>query len=126
MQGKGKYTYDNENDIVMFKIKNKEYSHSNEYEEIIVDLDKNRLVSGIRIFDASEILTIKKEYLEECKEIRFNIKIKNDIIELDVKIRTIDKNNQIVHYSKKICKKMDSNYLNNHEEPEIIENNLKI
>ena len=98
IQGKGEVDYDFKHEILFFKTKVTKYAKSIELlDNIVVDVDKERFLVGIQIFDASEFLNLdKKELLSIPKwwfnanvydgnkiDIRliFQIKIRNKIIE---------------------------------------------
>ena len=64
LTGKGEMDYDYSNDILFFKIRNREYSHSIEFENLVIDIDKEEFITGIQIFDASKFLNISKANLK--------------------------------------------------------------
>jgi uncharacterized protein YuzE len=47
-KGKGEADYDYANDILFFKIKDREYSHSIELEDIVLDIDVSGIITGIQ------------------------------------------------------------------------------
>ena len=88
-RGKGEYTYDYLNDILLFKIKNREYSISIEFENLIVDIDKEGFITGLRIFDASQLFGLSKVALKDVKSFEFNTKVENKTGTKEEKIITI-------------------------------------
>ncbi len=59
LKGKGEVDYDYAHDILHFKVKDRDYWKSLELENLVVDLDKERYVVGLQIFDASAFLSSK-------------------------------------------------------------------
>jgi uncharacterized protein YuzE len=99
LNAKGEFNYDYRNDILFFKVKNREYEKSIELENMVIDIDSEDFLVGLQIFDASKYFGIPKVHLrvafqwkmqasiskvseEESKmEVRlmFQIKIRNKI-----------------------------------------------
>ncbi len=82
LEGKGEMDYDYVNDILFFKIKNREYSFSIEFQNMVIDIDKEMFITGIQIFEASKFLSMSKINLREIPKWKFDTKIENNIIEL--------------------------------------------
>ncbi len=79
--GKGEMDYDYVNDILFFKIKGREYDRSIEFENMVIDIDKEDFIVGIQLFDASRFLGVTKSNLKINKW-QFKAKITEDSIEL--------------------------------------------
>ncbi|MBN2330410.1 MAG: DUF2283 domain-containing protein [Candidatus Aenigmarchaeota archaeon] len=62
--GKGEFDYDYYSDILFFKVKNREYKKSIEFENLVIDIDEENFVVGLQIFDASEYFGIRKQFLK--------------------------------------------------------------
>lgn len=60
LQGKGEFIYDFKNDILTFKIKDRDYKQSIELQNFCIDLNSRNLFTGLRIFDISKISGLKK------------------------------------------------------------------
>lgn len=58
--GKGEFLYDFNNDILMFKVKGRDYKVSAEFQNFVADIDTEGFVTGVRIFDASKVFGIDK------------------------------------------------------------------
>ncbi|MBS3139343.1 DUF2283 domain-containing protein [Candidatus Woesearchaeota archaeon] len=78
-RGKGEWDYDVKNDILLFKIKGRKYVKSVEFNDLVLDLDNEDFVTGIQIFDASEILKIDKHSFKNIHHWEFHVKIENEI-----------------------------------------------
>jgi len=74
--------YDYVNDILFFKVKGREYYFSLEFQSMVIDLDKEKFIVGMQIFDASEFLGISKINLREIPKWQFKARIKQNVIEL--------------------------------------------
>lgn len=101
LNAKGEFDYDYANDILFFKVKNREYERSLELENMVIDIDSEHFIVGLQIFDASKYFGIQKVYLriayqwklqtratkisegESKIEIRlmFQIKIRNKVLQ---------------------------------------------
>jgi len=98
LESKGEMGYDFVNDILFFKVKDREYNFSLEFQNMVIDIDKKNFIIGIQIFDASEFLGISKMNLREIPKWQFRAKIDNKIIELrlfyqiSIRNRIIEKN----------------------------------
>ena len=52
-----------------------------EFEDIVLDIDKEGFITGIQIFNASNMFKVEKESLNEIKNWNFEIVKRNKIIE---------------------------------------------
>ncbi len=106
LEAKGKMDYDYVNDILFFKLKDREYAFSIEFHNIVIDIDKEKFITGIQIFNASKFLDIPKINLREIPKWQFKSKIENNIIELRlnyqlrIRNRVIEKNPIIIQENK--------------------------
>lgn len=82
LKAEGEMDYDYVNDILFFKVKNREYNFSIEFQNMIIDIDEEKFVVGIQIFEASKFLRMSKINLREIPKWQFNAKIEEGIIEL--------------------------------------------
>ncbi len=96
LEGKGIADYDSKNDLLFFKVKDRDYVKSIETDNFVVDIDSEDFIVGVQIFEAATFLNLKKEALikitkwhleasihENRIEVRllFEVKIRNKIIE---------------------------------------------
>lgn len=90
LEGHGAMDYDYLNDVLFFKVKNREYDRSLEFENMIIDLDSEDFIVGLQIFDASKFLGIQKSDLK-VNGWQFNARITPESIEVrlicDISIR---------------------------------------
>jgi len=84
-KGKGEYMYNFKNDILLFKIKNREYAKSIEFENIIVDIDKEGFITGLRIFDASQVFRLSKISLKNIKRFEFDASAEDRVIRIHLR-----------------------------------------
>ncbi len=82
LEAEGEMDYDYVNDILFFKVKNREYSFSIEFQNMVIDIDKDKFVVGIQIFEASEFLGISKLNLREVPKWQFKARVEDEIMEL--------------------------------------------
>ena len=83
--GKGEFMYDYKNDLLMFKVKDREYKHSLEFENFVVDIDEHGFVTGLRVFDASKLFELDKIVLRNIHEMGFKAIIENNTITISLK-----------------------------------------
>lgn len=65
LEAEGEMDYDYANDILFFKVKNREYDFSIEFQNMVIDVDKEQFIVGIQLFDASDFLKINKANLRK-------------------------------------------------------------
>lgn len=82
LEAEGEMDYDYVNDILFFKVKNREYDFSIEFQNMVIDIDKEQFVFGIQMFNASEFLRMSKINLREIPKWQFKSKIEGGVIEL--------------------------------------------
>ena len=82
LEAEGEMDYDYVNDILFFKLKDREYSFSIEFQNMVVDVDEEKFVVGIQIFEASKFLDMPKINLREIPKWQFKSKVEEGVIEL--------------------------------------------
>ena len=106
LEAEGEMNYDFVNDILFFKVKNREYDFSIEFQNMVIDIDEEKFIVGIQIFDASKFLRMSKVNLREIPNWRFNAKLENNTIEirldyqLKIRNRIFEKNPIIIQENK--------------------------
>jgi hypothetical protein len=78
--GKGEFLYDFNSDILMFKIKDRNYKISAEFQNFVADVDTEGFVTGIRVFDASKVFGVDKYTLRHIIKWRFDTLVENGMI----------------------------------------------
>lgn len=82
LEAEGEMDYDYVNDILFFKLKDREYDFSLEFHSMVIDVDKEKFITGIQIFNASEFLDISKHNLRTIPKWQFKSKINQGVIEI--------------------------------------------
>lgn len=93
---KGECAYDYDNDILTFKIKNRNYLKSMDFDDFSIDIDTEGFITGLRIFDASKIFNLTKIDLQNLKQFMFNAKTEANLIKIEIKFVCIRRNKQII------------------------------
>lgn len=75
LSGKGEFDYDYIYDILFFKVKNREYLKSIEFENLVIDIDKENYIVGLQILDASIYFDIPKKYLRIAMNWKLGAKV---------------------------------------------------
>ena len=83
-RGKGEFLYDYENDILTFKIKDRDYKMSVEFQNFAIDIDTENFVTGIRIFDVSKVLGFNKLLFRDIVHGKFNASIQDNVLSVQL------------------------------------------
>jgi uncharacterized protein YuzE len=94
-RGKGEFDYDYSHDILSFKIKDREYDRSIELDNIVVDIDTQKFLTGIQILEASKFLRIPKIALRKIPRWEFCAGVDENKIEIRLTFQTIFRNQLI-------------------------------
>jgi len=93
--GKGGYSYDYGNDILLFKIRDRNYAISIEFDNFIVDIDEEGFITGSRIFDASKVFKLSKVALNNLKSFEFHTRAENGVISVQLRFNCVLRNSVI-------------------------------
>ncbi len=80
LKGKGEFIYDYKYDILTFKMQNRNYKKSIEFQNFVIDIDDKNYITGTRIFDASKVFKIDKYVLKNIISGQFKAEVQNKII----------------------------------------------
>lgn len=106
LEAEGEMDYDYVNDILFFKVKDREYSFSIEFQNMVIDIDEEKFVVGIQIFEASKFLGLSKINLREIPKWQFKARIEEGIMEfrlnyqLQIRNKIYEKNPIIIQENK--------------------------
>lgn len=114
-RGKGEYTYDYRNDILLFKIKDRDYAMSIEFENLIVDIDKEGYITGLRIFDASQVFKLTKLALNNVKRFEFNSKVEDKVITIQLRFMSVLRNRPVIKHGQDIVREAGDSHIRNSE-----------
>ena len=92
LEAEGEMDYDYLNDILIFKVKNREYNFSIEFQNMVIDVDNEQFIVGIQIFDASKFLKIGREHLKKITKWQFKAKLENNEFRIDLHYQVIVRN----------------------------------
>ncbi len=92
LEGKGEFDYDYVHDILFFKVKNRTYDRSIEFDRFAVDIDEENFIVGIQIFDASEFFGFNKEVLRNVNKWKFQASIDENKLEIRLIFQTVYRN----------------------------------
>jgi uncharacterized protein YuzE len=101
-KGRGEYTYDYAHDVLLFKIKDRTYRESIEFNNITIDIDAEGFITGIQIFDASTALRIPKYALQHIVNFEFNSRAENGTITVQVHFNSVLRNKMIMNKTQDI------------------------
>ena len=76
----GSCVYDKPHDILIFKIDDRNYQESLEFDEFVIDMDTEGHLTGIRIFDATRVLQLPADVLGRIRRFSFSAESRDSII----------------------------------------------
>lgn len=91
----GVFDYDYVNDILFFKVDEREYAFSVELLDYVIDLDIEGFVVGLQIFDASKHFGMNKNSLRDVKNWRLEARIRAGVIEVKLVFTSMLRNKMI-------------------------------
>ncbi|HIG92696.1 TPA: DUF2283 domain-containing protein [Candidatus Woesearchaeota archaeon] len=94
-KGKGEMDYDYTEDTLFFKVKERDYDHSIELEDVVLDIDKEGYITGIQIFGASKMFNVDKDTLRNVQKWEFTVRTEGKIIFIQLIFEML-RRNQIV------------------------------
>ena len=92
LEAEGEMDYDYVNDILLFKIKDREYDFSIEFQNMVIDIDSEQFIVGIQIFDASKFIKISKEHLRKITKWQFKARLQGSEFRIDLHYQVIIRN----------------------------------
>ena len=114
-EGKGEYTYDYLNDILLFKIKDRDYLKSLDFDNLIVDIDKEGFITGMRIFDASKIFNIPKLALKNIKFFKFNARVEDKKVTIQLEFIPVLRNKPLIKQGQNLIREATGSEVRNSE-----------
>ncbi|MBI2654859.1 DUF2283 domain-containing protein [Candidatus Woesearchaeota archaeon] len=114
-RGKGEYTYDFRNDVLLFKIKDRDYAMSIEFENLIVDIDTKGYITGLRLFDASQLFKLSKLALNSVKNFEFNTKVEDKVITIQLRFTSVLRNKPVISHGQDIVRETSDSHIRNSE-----------
>lgn len=109
-KGKGEYTYDFKNDLLLFKIKDRNYKTSLDFGNLIVDIDEEGFITGLRVFDASQLFGMDKIALNSIQQFEFNAGVEDKVINIQLKFIALLRNKPLEKVSQNFIREaLDSN-----------------
>ena len=84
-KGKGEFIYNYRNDVLTFRIRDRNYRKSVEFQNFVVDIDEEDFVTGMRIFDASKVFGIGRYILRNIAHGEFKASIESGVITITLK-----------------------------------------
>ena len=92
LEAEGEMDYDYANDILFFKVKNREYDFSFEFQNMVIDVDEEQFIVGIQIFDASKFLKINKANLRKISNWKFEAELNDDKFRINLYYQVVIRN----------------------------------
>ncbi|MFH1637354.1 MAG: DUF2283 domain-containing protein [Candidatus Woesearchaeota archaeon] len=81
----GEFLYDYSHDILTFRIKNRNYKKSVEFQNFVIDIDEEDFVTGMRVFDASQVFGVDNYVLKNIVHGEFKASVENKVITITFK-----------------------------------------
>ena len=112
--GKGEYSYDYRNDILLFKIIDRNYAMSIEFDNFVVDIDEKGFITGLRIFDATQIFKLSKVTLNNLRSFEFHTRAENGVISVQLRFNCMVRN-AIIKQGHDFVREANDSHLRNSE-----------
>lgn len=109
---KGEYNYDYDNDIAVFKVKDRNYLKSIDFDNFIIDIDEEGFITGVRVIDASKVFKINKIGLKNMSDWEFNSSIEDKVISLQLRFSCLLRNKRITQGENFVRETLDSSIQN--------------
>ena len=106
-KGKGEMDYDYSNDILFFKVKEREYDHSIELEDLVLDVDKEGYITGIQIFGASKMFEVDKDTLRNVQGWEFKVRTEGRVVSIQLMFEML-RRNQLVERGQNLVRETSS------------------
>ena|SRR3989344_8597173 len=106
-KGKGEMDYDYANDILFFKVKEREYDLSIELEDVVLDVDKEGYITGIQIFGASQMFNVDKDTLRNVQKWEFKVRTEGKVIFVQLMFEMV-RRNQIIERGQNLVREASS------------------
>lgn len=106
-KGQGEMDYDYSNDILFFKVKEREYDKSIELEDVVLDVDKEGYITGIQIFGASKMFNIEKDSLRNVQKWEFKVRTEGKVISIQLMFEML-RRNQVVERGQNLVRESSS------------------
>ncbi len=108
LRAKGEVDYDHKEDTLFFKIKDREYVKSIDFEDMVLDVDKEGFITGIQVFDVSKLFKLSKEALRNVKYTQFNTKVEKNVITVQFMFTCVQRNKTIVERGENMIRESPS------------------
>jgi len=106
--GDGVIDYDYKEDTLFFKVKGREYKKSIDFDDLVLDIDKEGFVTGVQIFGASKLFSIDKIALNSVKRMEFSANVERNVIKLRLSFMCVRRNKPIEHHSENFTRESTS------------------
>ena len=106
-KGKGEIDYNYVDDILFFKVKDRDYDHSIELEDMVLDIDHEWFITGIQIFAASTMFTIDKDTLHNITKWEFKVRTEGNVISIQLIFEMV-RRNQVVERGQNLIRESSS------------------
>ncbi|MBU0460452.1 MAG: DUF2283 domain-containing protein [Nanoarchaeota archaeon] len=106
-KGKGEMDYDYANDILFFKVKDREYDRSIELEDVVLDIDKEGYITGIQIFGPSKMFNVDKDTLRNVQKWEFKVRTEGKVIFVQLMFEML-RRNQVVERGHNLVREASS------------------
>lgn len=99
--------YDYSNDILFFKVKEREYDKSIELEDMVLDIDAEGYITGIQIFGASKMFNADKSALRNVQKWEFKVRTEGKVIFVQLMFEML-RRNQVVERGQNLVREASS------------------
>jgi uncharacterized protein YuzE len=94
--GKSECSYDYKHDVLLFKIKDRNYDKSLDFGNLVVDIDKEGFITGLSVFDASTVFDLDKIALKNISQFEFRTKVEEKVVSISLRFTAMLRNKQLI------------------------------
>jgi uncharacterized protein YuzE len=115
MRNKGEIVYDYENDILLFRTKDRDYLKSIEFENISIDIDMEGFITGMQVFDASKTFKLQKYALKHIRRFEFVSRYEDKVIAIQLTFTAMMRNKSLFNKGQDFIRETFDSRLSNSE-----------
>lgn len=114
-EGRGEWSYDYPNDILLFKAKDRHYARSVKFGDIVLDIDRENFITGVQIFAASKVFGMRRESLRNITQFSLTTKVENAQVAVQLRFTTTSLNKPSVTQGQEFMHSLGNLKLGNSE-----------
>lgn len=104
---KGRYRYDPEYDTLTYRLDGR-YARSLELDDVVLDLDPDGAIIGLRVFEASSLFGLDRANLAQVSDFRFSAQRADGVVSIDVSFVPLSNGEPLLRQRQSIVRDLDT------------------